>query len=77
MSEQKMPALPEFTIFGRYVVERIQREAYEAGRQQERERLEPLRVAVEAAKATRYGAPAMLALERVFNTARNLLEQTE
>lgn len=63
MSEQKMPALPELGIdtaahYGPRIrgytveqTERIQREAYKAGRQQERERLEPLRVAVEAARA--------------------------
>ena len=55
MSEQKIPALPDADDFGcgdlywnQDSVERIQREAYKAGRQHERERLEPLRVAVEA-----------------------------
>ena len=93
MSEQKMPALPEpdwreqvYTGNGNYevfeyhtaeTVERIQREAYESGRQHERERLEPLRVAVEAYHAERRHGTTNSEIDAAFelyNEARTLLE---
>lgn len=99
MSEQKMPALPLREMWTGDVwdaIDRHRRAAYDDGfadgRQQERERLEPLRVAVEAlSKADKVVAAvvylggdakvhlraAAVETERVLSAARTLLEQTE
>lgn len=93
MSEQKMPALPERDfdgpdgVAGYYAPAMRQaiREAIEFGRQQERERLEPLRVAVEAERAASEGyvlgdvnrADLFKARVAVQKAVRTLLEQTE
>ena len=86
MSEQKMPALPERDfdgpdgVAGYYAssVRQAIREAIEYGRQQERERLEPLRGALEAADGVALSCDHRLLLNAaVFSTARTLLEQTE
>lgn len=91
MSEQKMPALPEPDARGPFsglaciayttkAVERIRAEAVEFGRQQERERLEPLRVAVEALNAAMSVGSASGYREGIANVereVRTLLEQTE
>lgn len=88
MSEQKMPALPEpdeattadydfpetyYGVYSRELVERIRAEAIEFGRQQERERLEPLRVAMDGYRDD----PSYYWRKLVLEAARNLLEKTE
>lgn len=101
MSEKKMPALPEPDARGQFsglaciaytakTVERIRAEAVEFGRQHERERLEPLRVAVEAhdrmcekyengdhEEYTVLVAHLDIARVKAVDAARALLEQTE
>lgn len=95
MSEQKMPAfysnthghLPVVSIFTAEEIERIRAEAIEFGRQQERERLEPLRVAVEVealaverdreAQTPESLEAVLEASDAIMKAARNLLEQPE
>lgn len=80
MGEQKMPALPDADDFccgelywNQDSVERIRAEAVEFGRQQERERLEPLRMAVEGYMDD----PSYYWRKLVLEAARTLLEQPE